>query len=136
MSGGTLISSAGNGIESYNGNVNISGGTIDTESYNIFSSSSMIAISETSSAKPTLLITSYVNVLAAFGSNTVEITKDRGVEQTPVVGGHHAGNLVLASARSAPSEYAGRKLAIPGGKHRFQSDREKIPNSRFKWQAG
>lgn len=37
-------------------------------------------------------------------TSTIEITKDRGLEQTPVTGGYHAGNLVLASVRSVPAE--------------------------------
>jgi len=30
-------------------------------------------------------------------TNTIEITKERGLQQTPVTGGYHAGNLVLAT---------------------------------------
>jgi uncharacterized caspase-like protein len=37
-------------------------------------------------------------------TSTIEITKDRGLEQTPVTGGYHAGNLVLASVRSVSAE--------------------------------
>lgn len=35
-------------------------------------------------------------------TKTVEITKERGVQQTPVTSGYHAGNLVLATVRSIP----------------------------------
>jgi hypothetical protein len=36
-------------------------------------------------------------------SKTIEITKDRGLQQTPVTDGNYAGNLVLATMHSIPS---------------------------------